>query len=857
MPQFRWNSSVAKNLSTAFVAVVLVGALFVIRKDLGAYHFKDIVQSVHDVPSRSIYLALGLTVLNYVLLAGYDILALRFIGSRLPYRNIALNSFIGYAFSYNLGFVLGNAMRSRLYSLWGVSAEAIGKALGFLFLTFWLGFCTTAGIAFVWAARPLPALFGYLPFASTRPLGLILLAISAAYIAWISTGHRAISVAGFRWQFPGVRVSALQIALASFDWVVASSVLFTLLPVKGMVSFPAFLIIYLLAQLATVITHVPGGVGVIESVVLLLLPPEIAPPVLLASLIVYRLVYFIAPLCAAALLFAWEEISARREVIKMGMSLSYRMLGSVTPTVLSYTTFLAGIILLFSGSLPEWHGRLEIMKDILPLPVIELSHFLASLLGVGLLILSRAIRSRIDAAYFATCTLLILGILTSILKGFDYEEALILTIMLAAILPARPYFRRHASVFEPDLGAGWSISMALVIVCSVWLGLFVHRNVSYTSDLWWKFAVKSDAPRFLRASVGAVILLMFYGIMRLLKSHRPAAALPSSSEMEEVIPIVRGCGRTIAQLALLGDKYIHWGAERTAFVMYGRSGRSAIALGDPVGGKDAIQDVAWDYRSLCDEQGLHTAFYQVTPEHLPLYVDMGLGLLKIGEEAVIELADFTMEGHQRQDLRTARNHLERDGYGFAIIERDDVQMHTESLRKISHEWVTEKRTREKGFALGRFLEEYLRNFRIATVTDGHGDIVAFTNLLEDEGKEEVSIDMMRFGKAAPGSSMDYLFGQLLQWAKQSGYRTFSLGMAPLSGLQTGELAPLWNRIGSVIFRNGESFYNFEGLRAYKEKFDPVWEPRYLASSGGPIISLGILTEAAALISGGWKGIIRK
>ena len=137
-----------------------------------------------------------------------------------------------------------------------------------------------------------------------------------------------------------------------------------------------------------------------------------------------------------------------------------------------------------------------------------------------------------------------------------------------------------------------------------------------------------------------------------------------------------------------------------------------------------------------------------------------------------------------------------------------------------------------------------------------GKIVAFANLWLSADKEELSPDLMRFLPDAPESVMEYLFLQLMLWGKQEGYHWFNLGMAPLSGLEDHALAPLWNRLGAFMFRHGEHFYNFQGLRRYKDKFDPEWEPRYLASPGGLALPR-ILTNIAALISGGLKGVVTK
>ena len=115
---------------------------------------------------------------------------------------------------------------------------------------------------------------------------------------------------------------------------------------------------------------------------------------------------------------------------------------------------------------------------------------------------------------------------------------------------------------------------------------------------------------------------------------------------------------------------------------------------------------------------------------------------------------------------------------------------------------------------------------------------------------------MRYRPETPNGIMEYLFLQVMLWAKGEGYGWFNLGMAPLSGLEARTLSPVWTRLGGFVFRHGEHFYNFKGLRHYKEKFDPVWSPKYLACPGGISIPR-TLADVNLLISGGIKGMLSR
>jgi phosphatidylglycerol lysyltransferase len=238
-----------------------------------------------------------------------------------------------------------------------------------------------------------------------------------------------------------------------------------------------------------------------------------------------------------------------------------------------------------------------------------------------------------------------------------------------------------------------------------------------------------------------------------------------------------------------------------------------------------------------------------------LYIDLGLSLVKLGEEARVLLSDFSVEGSARADLRQAKRRAERDGASFGIIPVEHVPAMLPQLRTVSDAWLQDKVTNEKGFSLGAFSDEYLARFPIAVVR-AEGSIVAFANIWASGNREELSVDLMRFVPDAPRGAMDYLFIELMLWAKQQGYRWFNLGMAPLSGLETHALAPAWHRVGNFVFKYAEQFYNFDGLRRYKSKFDPVWRPRYLAFPGGLALPR-VLLDVSALISGGVREIVSK
>ncbi len=837
------------------VVAIFSIALTILYGILRDYHYQQVLHYLRTLRLSVIFGAVALTALGYFVMTLYDVLAIEYVGRDVPYRRIALASFIGYAFNNSMGFsgVIGGSLRYRLYSAWRLSAVDIAKVIAFVSATFWLGFLTLAG-AFFLAAPPVPPAAVHL-HVHPRPLGVLFVIPVLVYLGLTLAGRRSFRLRQWRFPLPHAPLAIGQIVVSSVDWLIAAAVLYVLLPNDPDLSFPHFIAIFLLAQIAGLLSNLPGGIGVFELVILLFLSPAVPPDQVLGGLLAFRGIYYLVPLGSAVLLLATHEVLEKRQGVARVARLFGRWAPGVVPHVFAFTTFVAGAILIFSGSTPSIRSRLAWLNDFLPLPVMEISHMLGSVAGVLLLVLARGLQRRLDAAWVLTVALLGGGIVVSLLKGLDYEEAIFLAVMLVALVPSRGHFYRQASLFTQRFAPGWLAAIAVVLIGSMWLGFFSYKHVEYSNELWWRFSMHAEAPRFLRGTVAGIAVLFFIAGARLLRPvarRREPLPQPDSARLAEVIA---GSKSTAANLALLGDKSFLFSESGESFIMFGVEGRSWISMGDPVGPDEEKADLVWRFRELSDRHGGWTVFYEVHREWLPLYVDLGLALLKLGEEAIVSLDTFTLDGGERKGLRKTIRKTEADGATFEIVAPESFPEIAGAVREVSDGWMKERHVREKGFSLGRFDENYLSGFPLALVRR-EGRIVAFSNLWTTATREELSIDLMRHTEDAPAGVMDFLFVNLMLWGKSEGYRRFNLGVAPLSGLENRALGPLWNRIGALAFHHGENFYNFQGLRQYKEKFDPVWSPVYLASPGGFVLPR-VLTNIASLISGGLRGVVAK
>ncbi|WP_234419350.1 bifunctional lysylphosphatidylglycerol flippase/synthetase MprF [Sphingomonas sp. EC-HK361] len=833
-------------LTLALVALIGTLGFLALHRVLLSVHLKDVRASLAQIPPARIALAFVLTALSYLALTFYDVIALSTIGRRLPWRTAAVASFTSYTLSHNLGLSLltGGSARLRIYRGAGLSLAETGQVVLIASITFWIGVGGVAALALLAGGGGVTVLGQDFTADAARLMGLALAALLAGLPLARAMGMKRIAALNFDLPIPTLPRQATLAIVALVDLAAASAALFVLVPDLSPALFPAFLFAYALAIVIALVSHVPGGVGVFEAVMIASVPGD--RPDVFAALLLYRLIYYILPLLLAASGVLVAEGYRLRHPIARGLGFVQRTARGFAPTAVTVLVFTGGLILLVSGALPGVKGRLSALDELLPLPFIEGSHLAGSLVGTALLLVAPALRARLRSGFDTARLMLAGGIVFSLAKGFDWEEALLIAAILAVLQYARPAFTRRGGVFTDPPDWRWIAAAAAAIAMSVWAGFFAYKRIPYSDDLWWRFALKGNAPRFLRASFGAGVLLAATALWHLLAAHRPRAIADILPDDVAQAAFARS-PRSDANLALTGDKRFLLSAAHDAFLMYRVQGRSWIVMGDPVGPRAAWDELLWALRRRAHGERGRICVFQASEAMLPLFVDLGLQPMKYGEEARVDLTRFTLAGPRAKPLRHAIRRCDAAGAVFSIVSAAEMPPMMAELRAISDEWLGDRHGREKRFSLGAFDAGYLAHFDMAVVRVGNR-IVAFANIWRSGDGTEASIDLMRHVNDAPYGTMDMMIVRLIEWARTQGFARFNLGMAPLSGLRAGPLAPIWARIGHLLFDNGERLYGFAGLRAFKEKFGPDWVPRFVATPPGLSAARGMI-DIARLVSG--------
>lgn len=819
-----------------------------LRDLLRDVHYAKVLAAIEATSRESIAASLLATALSYVILSGYDSSGLRYVGARVDRVTVLLTSFTAYALGNSVGFgvLTGGAVRMRMYGAAGVDPPRVAQAIAFNAGAFGLGMTAFGALGLLWGADDVAGVLGVPPWL-LRAVASAMLA-SVAAVLWICGRRREVRVTRWTVRLPPPALAWRQLAISGGDLCAAGAALWCLLP-EGAVGLGSFIAFYSIALALAVISHVPGGLGIFEAVILLACGNRVPTEAVLGALLLYRGIYFLLPLLIATGLLAAYEL-------RFGIAAPVgRLAVHVSPVLLAALAFIGGIWLLFSGVTPASEEAQQLLALHVPLPIVEASHFVGSVFGLGMLLVARGLLHRLDFAWWAALVLSCFSSLLALPKGVALSEAALFAALTLLLVISRKQFDRRSSLFEQRFEPEWLLAVGAVVVAAVWVLFFAYQDVAYARQLWWQFEFDGQAPRSLRAVTAVALVAAAFAMWQLFSPPAADVAMPTEAELERASRVLAADPHASSCLVLMGDKHLLFSPSGRSFIMYGQQRRSWISLFDPVGDPAEFEDLVWRFIETAAAHGGRAAFYQVTPQMLPLYLDAGLRVFKLGEHAHVPLADFGLKGGRRANLRSGVNRAEREGLAFELLPPARVPEVIGELRQVSDAWLAAQQVREKGFSLGAFDAGYLGRLPVALVRGPEG-VLAFASVLATDARVEASVDLMRYRPGVPNGTMDFLFAKLMLALRDQGYQRFGLGMAPMSGMADHPLGSRWQRYGRLLYEHGERFYSFQGLRGFKEKFDPVWEARYLAAPGGaaPLLAL---TDTAALISGGLRGAVGK
>jgi len=804
--------------------VLLVGVVIALSwHALRGIHTRAVRGILEQLDARALMVAGLVTLLNIAIMGFYDVIAFADTRTRATERW----RFGAVAFCWSnfltLGPLAGPAIRYWLYRRRVTEVSELHPGIVSVIIAF------VSGLA-GWTAAVLVVrrIGGGVWLLSATALAFVILS------AWCG---RAIVKRADRFGGPlAGSTRTLEMAVVGWvDWLLGAVVFVACLQATGRTAPVLDLVSgFFLGQVVGLVSLVPGGFGSSDAFWIARLPFN--QNVTVAALGAFRLIYYVIPwFTASIVLLSWAtRLSHRR--IDVARRITASLVGA------------AGLLMILSSASPALHARLVLMEQYLPLQLVEVGQLAAALAGLVLLVLARGLARGYASAYKLTISLLTLAAFASLLKGLDWEEAVILGIIGVAAWSQSAIFDRASRgdwLDWADLAVGFAALLLFVL-----FGTFSHHIGAAAFTRWTSISYRLQSARFLRTAVSMVIVVAaatLYVLIRTPVRFEP----PDEEEIQQTLSAHAryGIGTTPIMVAV-GDKSVFFDDGR-GFCLYRTIGPYLTVFSDPMvtspQERPAFVHALFAFAANIDRRPL---FYQISLDWIPLLHDRGYHFFKLGEEAHVPLDRLTLEGHAGKLPRQILRRAERDGLSFRIMQPPEIARRLDEFVAISDAWLGAKHAVERQFSIGYFNDDYMRRFPCAVVEsrDG-GRLLAFANLLEGPRHQELSVDLMRYRTDGP-SLMDFLLLSTMFYGKSAGYRAFNLGMAPLASVGEHRGARLGERLAGILFRRGDHWYNFQGVRFYKQKFDPEWVPRYMAYQSAlewPVA----LANVSALIAGSW------
>ena len=505
-------------------------------------NFNDVMAQVRGTPWHTIALSLLAMFAGYAALIGYDWSALRYIGKKLPFPVIATGGFLGYALGNTIGAgpVTGGAVRYRIYSSLGLTAYDIAGIAVFGSAAFGLGATIVGFGALAYHPFAVQSLTSISPHI-LRWVGIAALFLSLGLLVALALRKAEITIRGHSFRTPSLGLMSGQLLFTAIDILMAATVLYLLLPSNDM-GFATFLAVFAAAIFAGVASHVPGGVGVFETIIITALPASVPVDQAAAGLLLYRLIYYLVPFALALILLALTELRMASTKVKspqmQALAPVFGAVSSVVPLAMSAMIFASGVFMLFSAVIPASSEVAEEMELLLPLGFVEGGALLSSAIGAALLIIAHGLLRRIEGAYWLAVGALAAGIVASLLHGLDYERALVLLGMVLVLLPCRREFYRSARLTRNPLSLRWILLLASIIIAAAAVYFFAHKATPYSNELWWQFAADQSAPRATRAGLVGALLIGLFALLAALRPPRISSELATPDDLEQARAVI-------------------------------------------------------------------------------------------------------------------------------------------------------------------------------------------------------------------------------------------------------------------------------------------------------------------------------
>ncbi|QBO35325.1 bifunctional lysylphosphatidylglycerol flippase/synthetase MprF [Periweissella cryptocerci] len=746
---------------------------------------------------------------------GYDVLLNKSLGNKMTKAYLFESSWIINSINNLAGFggLVSVGLRTEFYGK-KVESKNFAATLTrlFMFIMSGLSLFSIVALIMVWT--------GYAnAYVSQYWIWLLGGSLYIPFVWVTSTINKTVITTRFKMQVTGISI---------LEW---TGVIGLFLFIGWMIGMPLpmdqVMPIFVAAMIIGIVSMIPGSIGSFDVIMIiglsdLGLPREAA----VAWLLLYRIAYYFVPFAFGLILLIKNFGASFNERYN---EVPNQIVMTVGHRIVSALLYFSGVMMILYATIPDAFDRWHWLHLLNPWSANLISEFPSIILGFLLLLVARGIASQVKRALYPA---LIVLFLTSCYM-YTREVSLwsvaftLLLMILVWLIRARLFREQFIYSWEARTidGVIWATLVVIYVVLGVYsLPGFKHHHHHHNLD----FVLFPSSKIWLGGLLAIVVVAIFVLILeRYLEGRR--LILGDELDADRLQNVLTNFGGNAnSQLAFLGDKYLFYyqnaAGEDTVVLQYRPRNNKLIVMGDPFGKSDDMEAAIEKFIHDSDQLGYTPVFYEVS-ENVAMYVhEYGYNFIKMGEEAHVDLPDFSLVGKRHKAERTIINRFERDEHHFEVVEPPFSTEFINQLQVVSDEWLHSRK--EKGFSLGFFDESYLQRAPIAVVSDGAGEVYAFTNFMPTNNRVETSIDLMRFRDDAPTGVMDFLFVKLFEYSNAAGYQDFNLGMAPLANVGMYYRSFTEERVANLVYQFGSNFYSFQGLRDFKSKYADDWRPRY-------------------------------
>jgi phosphatidylglycerol lysyltransferase len=587
---------------------------------------------------------------------------------------------------------------------------------------------------------------------------------------------------------------------------------------------------YIVSVIFLIISPFMRGLGAVEvSMSYILIRYGFSNVEAISITFLYRFFEFWTPLLAGIIIFT-SKIN--------------KLLLRVGPALL---LFVLGITNIVSVLTPAISTRLVSLKNYLPLEAINASNYLVFTAGLFLLVTASFMLKGLRMAWWFALSLSILSFTGHLTKAIDYEEAIIAFIVIVILIATRKQYYIKTNEKLRLLGIETSVLSIAAVVSYGTIGFYfldkkhfgidfsTLQSIRYTLQNYFLVGSSNLVPldgfayNFLMSIKISGFLSFGFLIYTLINPYVRKDLFTDEDQQLAKVLIEKYGNSSLDYFKTYFDKLIFISGSKNAFISYRLAGNYAVVLENPVAQNDfEMKNCIIEFDKFCYQCGLQSIYYRVSEKDIAIYKSMGKKTFFLGQEGVVDLASFSLEGGSKKTLRNAINKINESGLKAVINTAPIKEGLLQRLETVSNQWLKETKRTEIIFSQGMFLAEELKNQTIITVENKEEKIIAFINIIPTGAVGEATYDLIRKTNDAPNGIIDYILVSLFNHLKKENYKSVNLGLAPMSGIV--KATTMQEKSMKYAYEKIKSFSHYKGQRTYKEKFSPIWNNQYVIFS---------------------------